>query len=198
VYLDAFVEIYHETMRRVGAAPGYFFPLAYFHKLFDSLGERSHLFVCLHEGKVLCGGVFVECGGILQYHLGGTSNDALKFAPMKLLHDDVRVWANGRDLRFYHLGGGATMQPDDSLLHFKLGFSGVTHDFTVWRWVLLGDVYRRLCAETSRWNKQNGLATANARFFPEYRAPTVHPVLAPPCLLTTVETVPGAGASLRS
>jgi hypothetical protein len=175
VYLETFVEIYHETMRRVGAAPSYFFPLAYFRKLSDALGERMHLLVCLQEGNVVCGGVFVECCGILQYHLGGTWNAALKFAPTKLLLDDTRMWASRRDLKVYHLGGGATMQPDDPLLHFKLGFSKRTHDFIVWRWVLRADVYRLLCAERSRWIEQNGLAAANAGFFPEYRTPTVIP-----------------------
>jgi hypothetical protein len=184
LYLDAFVEIYYETMRRVGATPIYFFPRAYFRKLSDGLGERLHLFVCLHEGKVMCGGLLTECGGIFQYHLGGTSNAALKFAPMKLLHDVTRMWANDRKLQFYHLGGGATMRPDDSLLHFKLGFSGLTHEFKIWRWVVFADVYRRLCAEKSRWNEQNGLVVADADFFPDYRAPVAHPVLQPPCLVT--------------
>jgi hypothetical protein len=183
LHMDAFVEVYYETMRRVGATPIYFFPRAYFRRLADGLGERLHLFVCLHEGQVICGGLFTECRGILQYHLGGTSNAALKFAPMKLLHEVTRMWANERNLQFYHLGGGATMQPDDSLLHFKLGFSRLTHEFKVWRWVVLADVYRRLCVEKSRWNEQNNLAVADAGFFPEYRAPAVHPVLQQPSLV---------------
>ena len=173
LYLESFVEIYHETMRRVEAAPGYFFPLAYFRRLFDTLGERVHLFVCLQEEEVVCGGIFIQCGAILQYHLGGTRNAALKLAPMKLLLDDIRLWANGTDLEFYHLGGGATIQPNDSLLHFKLGFSGRTHKFSVWRWVLLEDAYRRLCKEKSSWNQRNGLDPTSSGFFPEYRTPTV-------------------------
>lgn len=171
LYLDIFVDIYHETMRRVGAASDYYFPLAYFRKLSQGLGERFHLFVCLHEGKVVSGGVFIECCGILQYHVGGTLNAALKLAPMKLVIDEARRWANSADLKVFHLGGGFTRQPDDPLLYFKLGFSERTHDFTVWRWVLLADVYRCLCAERSRWNKENGVAVENTDFFPGYRTP---------------------------
>jgi Acetyltransferase (GNAT) domain len=182
LYLDTFVDIHHETMRRVGAMPGYFLPAEYFHKLSEGLGERFHLVVCLHEGKVLCGAIFVECCGILQFHLGGTANAALKLAPAKLLLDDTRVWANDRNLKVLHLGGGATLQPDDPLFHFKLGFSNHTHDFTVWRWVLLDNVYRQLCAEKSCWNEQNGLAVAHAGFFPEYRASTVQVVRQQPGL----------------
>ncbi len=183
LYLDIFVEMYYETMRRVGAAPGYFFTLDYFRKLFTALGERFHLFVCLRKGEVMCGGIFIECGGILQYHLGGTMNTALEFAPTKMLFDDIRIWANARDLKFFHLGGGATLSPDDSLLHFKLGFSGRTHDFAVWRWVLLPDVYGRLCTERSRWNEENGIASTST-FFPEYRAPAIPHVLPPPYLVS--------------
>jgi hypothetical protein len=164
-YLDDFIRIYHETMERVGATQDYFFSRDYFVELLTNLDTEAHLFVCLHEGKAVCGGLFVECSGIVQYHLGGTLNDALKLAPMKLLVDEVRLTATARGCRVLHLGGGTSDRPDDDLLHFKRGFSRRFHDFVVWQWVLMPDAYRQLCAASSQAD--------NSDFFPAYRCTAV-------------------------
>lgn len=172
-YLTAFADIYRETMLRVGATPGYFFTEDYFLRLSADLEEKFHLFVCLMNGKPVCAGVFIECLDILQYHLGGTLSSALVHGPMKLLFDQVRIWANGRNLKFFHLGGGATTDQNDPLLYFKLGFSKTTHDFNAWCWVLNEGVYQQLCDEASRFNHVNSLVPAKPAYFPEYRTPAV-------------------------
>jgi hypothetical protein len=172
-YLDEFVNIYHETMQRVDARPEFYFPASYFKRLLANFEERTRLFVCLQEGRVVCGGLFLESCGILQHHLGGTRNDSLKAAPMKLLIDDVRLWATQQKYRRLHLGGGVASNPQDLLLHFKLGFSDQVHDFAVWNWIVMPYAYRRLCAEKALWNHGHGLQAANTEFFPEYRSPTI-------------------------
>src|SRR5262249_16907721 len=100
--------------------------------------------------------------------------------PMKLMIDEVRLWATGQGLGVFHLGGGATRRPDDSLLHFKMGFSDRTHEFAVWRWVLFPDVYQRLCEEKSQWNERHKLRSGSTNDFPEYRCRTVPCVSAAP------------------
>jgi hypothetical protein len=200
IYLDDFLAIYYETMRRVGAQQAYFFPRDYFTRMMAALGEQLSLFICLQDGRPIGAGLFIECNGILQYHLGGTSTSALKLAPMKLLVDHTRQWATAKGLRVYHLGGGATLRPDDPLLHFKTGFSDRTHDFAVWRWLVLPDTYRRLCEEKARWNTGHGLEITNGNFFPPYRAPTgpaalPAPWLADPARLGNADPAPQGGAS---
>src|SRR4029079_15006568 len=96
-----------------------------------------------------------ETNGIVQYHLSGTSDDAMTIAPMKLLFDEVRHWARQRDCRVIHMGGGTPQRMDDPLLHFKLGFSRRTHDFSIWRWVVFPDMYERFSTEKARWNAGN-------------------------------------------
>ncbi len=172
LHLDAFIDVYYETMRRVDAPASYFFTRAYFYKLAATLGERFHLFVCLHDGKVVSGGIFIECRGIVQYHLGGTLDSALELAPMKLVMDEVRLWGTDKGFGFLHLGGGATTRANDPLMYFKLGFSKQTHDFSVWRWVLNAGTYESLCADVSSWNEKNQRAVTSKGFFPQYRAPT--------------------------
>lgn len=171
--LDDFIRIYHETMRRVGALESFFFPPEYFEQLQQALGDRLHCFVCRFEGQVICGGLFVDCHGIVQYHLGATRDDALKLAPMKLLMDEVRVWATARGDRVLHLGGGATPHPEDSLLYFKKGFSDRLHDFSVWRWIVVPDAYQQLCRQKSQWNERHNVRAGVPHYFPAYRCPVV-------------------------
>ena len=194
--LDEFVDIYYETMRRVRAAPQYFFPHSYFHKMATALGKHFHLLCVLKDERIVSAGIFIEGGGVLQYHLGGTRDAALPLAPMKTLVDDVRHWAVRRGLRVFHLGGGVTPRQDDLLLHFKLGFSNRTHDFRVWRWIVFPDVYRSFCAEKSNWNHRHGAEVTTRVYFPEYRSPTRHDPTAQP-QHTNSDTTHQRGASRR-
>ena len=179
-YFEDFLRIYEETMQRVGALQRFFFSRAYFDRLRSALGSRLNLFVCLADGKPVCAGLLVACHGILQYHLGGTLNEALKLAPMKLFVDEVRLWAIERGMQTFHLGGGATADPDDTLLHFKKGFSDQMHEFAVWRSVVFPDVYQRLCTANAQRNERHQLQPVGVHFFPEYRSPTVSRVLTAP------------------
>ena len=171
-HLDDFVHIYYETMRRVGAAGHFFFPRSYFEDLVADGAPHVHLFVCRLGGRAVSAGLFLECDGIVQYHLGGTLDEYLACAPSKLLMDTARLWAHARGRRVLHLGGGATARPDDPLLHFKIGFSHRTHDFLTWRWVLDPGAHARLLDLSGRWNEQRGLRPTLADYFPGYRAPT--------------------------
>jgi hypothetical protein len=177
---DDFIRIYHETMHRVEAADRYFFPVSYFTKLAEALGSRMKLFLCLHEGRPVSGGLFVACHGMLQYHLGGTLNEAIPLAPMKLLLDEARLWGSAQGLRVFHLGGGTTAAPDDPLLHFKQGFSDRRHEFATWRWVVSSEQDALLRQESVRRLASQGLQPALAHYFPGYRCPGV-PCPSEPC-----------------
>jgi hypothetical protein len=172
-YLDAFVQIYHETMRRVGAGSHLFFPRSYFHELVMGSAPHVHLFVCVLADRVVCAGLILECDDVVQFHLSGTRDEYLALAPSKLLLDSVRQWAQARGRRVLHLGGGTTPRAEDTLLHFKTGFSDWTLDFLTWRWVVAPTVYARLVALRARWNADQGLRWSSADYFPQYRAPTV-------------------------
>jgi hypothetical protein len=169
-YLDDFVALYYETMSRVSAADTYFFERSYFEELTSVLAAQMHLFVGLLEGTVICGGLFGLCNGIVQYHLGGTRDEFLDLSPLKLLLDEVRLWATACQAHVFHLGGGVG-GGEDSLFHFKAGFSDRTHAFALWFWVVLPEVYDRLCKEKTRWSERYGLDPHTSQYFPNYRCP---------------------------
>ena len=176
--MDEFVRIYHETMRRVDADPYYLFDRTYFVHLADLLAPALHLFTCRLDDEIIGGGLFFACRGLVQYHLGGTRTEYLGLAPMKLLFDSVREWAVERGMSVFHLGGGVGGR-EDSLFHFKAGFSSRRHPFATWRWIIDPERYQELTDRKASWNTRHGVTCASSEFFPAYRCPTV-PVDPPP------------------
>ena len=164
-YLPEFLELYYETMDRVHANGYYYFPKENFEFLINKLGAKMHLFICLLEGKVICGGLYAECNGILQAYLGGMYSEYRNIAPRKLEKDTVRIWATENNKKIFHLGGGLGGKKD-SLYEFKSGFSKNRHDFTLWKWITNKEMYDELTL------KRKADMTADAmddKFFPAYR-----------------------------
>jgi carbamoyl-phosphate synthase large subunit len=169
-YLQEFVEVYLETMRRAGAQSSYFFDRSYFEMLTRELGEVSHLFVVLKDGDVAAATICTNCAGIVQDHLGGTRDAFLKFSPDRLVVDTERSWAKESGARVFHLGGGVNAQ-QDSVFQYKAGFSHRRHIFRTWRCTIEPNVYQELCAKTGRNARTDGASGGAAQFFPTYRSP---------------------------
>jgi hypothetical protein len=168
-YIDIFVELYEQTMDRVGATQSYYFGRDYFVQLSQALKHQMHLCVVELNDEIICGGIFTEVCGIVQYHLGGTKSAFLKQAPSKLMFDYVRIWAKERGNEFLHLGGGVG-GAKDSLYHFKAGFSKQRHSFSTIRLVVNQKNYDDLVKVRA---KELGISVAellNSDFFPAYRA----------------------------
>jgi hypothetical protein len=161
-HLEQFASIYRATMDRVHAAPNYYFDVRHFEELRAALGpERLHLFMVLDDEQALAGALFTEVSGIVQFHLGGTRSDSLRLHPHKLLYLSVARWAKGRGNRVLHLGGGVAGF-EDSLYHFKAGFSHVRRPFYTWRRVLDSQLWSSIASDPA------SVAEASS-FFPTYR-----------------------------
>ena len=157
---DVFVSIYEETMHRVKAQKSYFFPRAYYDHLFKMDGVETHLFGCFQGEELVCAGLFTVCNGIVEYHLSGTRESALRLDLSRLMLDTVRLWAVERGAHIFHLGGGLGGQRD-SLFEFKAGFSKREHDFKLWKWVVDIQAYNELCHSSK--------CSVDSAFFPAYR-----------------------------
>ena len=165
--LDAFMRVYTDTMDRVGASAFYYFPREYFVELKEVLGEQLSLCAVRDgQGNVVAAGMFTECDGIVQFHLSGTSSEALKLQPSKLMLDEVRRWAKARGNRWMHLGGGNGASEDNPLFRFKAGFSHLRQPFYTWQLIFSPDAYQAL------ENRHDELAKKprSPEFFPSYRA----------------------------
>ena len=158
------MEIYDETMSRVQALRSYYFSREYFLGLREAVGSaRLHLFVVRAGADVLAAALFTETAGIVQYHLGGTRTRALRLDPHTLLYHVVCEWAKERGNRVLHLGGGLGGR-EDSLFHFKAGFSQIRLPFHTWRQITDPEGYREYLSAL-------GIAGTDGDYFPAYRQP---------------------------
>jgi hypothetical protein len=144
-YMDDFKRLYRATMQNRSADDYYYFDDDYFAALQRALGERLHLAVAEQDGVVAAAGMFVVTDGIAEMHL--TGHDAAHAAdqPMKLVFDTVSTWGRQQGLRALHLGGGRG-GTDDSLLHFKAGFSPWRLPYHTVRVVVDEEAYAALVA----------------------------------------------------
>jgi lipid II:glycine glycyltransferase (peptidoglycan interpeptide bridge formation enzyme) len=95
--LKDFLQLYHGTMERNRASPRYFFSADYLRQLRSTL--RGHLYLSLVRlgEQVAAAMLVVEYRGVVQAHLAGTDPAFRAVSPLKLLFDEVRLWARKRN-----------------------------------------------------------------------------------------------------
>jgi hypothetical protein len=167
-YIPIFMDIYRDTMDRLNAKQSYYFDRVYYESLVNLL---PHVFICLieNESQPICGGIFTECGGIVQYHLGGTKTEFLPLSPSNLMFDEVRLWATARGNTVFHLGGGLGSQKD-SLFDFKASFSKQRHHFCTLRLITNSEYYQNLVNARAIQINVKTEQLLDTSFFPAYRA----------------------------
>jgi Acetyltransferase (GNAT) domain len=170
-YIGDFIEIYQETMNRVGAVSSYYFDYDYFCHL-SQIGDRLHLCIVEWEEQIACAGFFTECCGIVQFHLSGTRDKFLKQAPSKLMLDYVRYWAKERGNKVFHLGGGVG-STKDSLFEFKSGFSKQSQPFVTIRFITNEEQYNYLVELRAKALNTQFEEVLKSDFFPAYRSPSI-------------------------
>ena len=168
--LPTFARLYHETMARVGASDYYYFSEDDFRRLGDALNGKLHLLVTHRDDVVAAAGLFMEFGGVVDWHLVGSNESFRELSPSKVLVEDAISWARDRGNRTFHMGGGHGGL-EDSLFWFKSRFSPRRHVFQTGRWVLDRPTYDELVA--ARRAAVSGRGRLNPTFFPAYRAPVV-------------------------
>jgi hypothetical protein len=142
-HFDTFKRLYWSTMDRVGADAYYRFDEAYFDGLLDALGPNIHLAYASFHGEIAAACLFVATCGVVEMHLTGHDERFSDDQPMKLLFDHVRRWSIDQGHEILHLGGGRG-GCDDSLLHFKAGFSPVRQPYRTIRSILNAEANRAL------------------------------------------------------
>jgi hypothetical protein len=169
-YVDVFSSIYQETMDRVQAAKSFYFGHEYFHQLAEQLGEYLHLCIVEFDHQITAAGLFTECCGIVQYHLGGTKSQFLKQSPNILINDCARFWAKERGNEIVHIGGGVG-GAKDKLYHFKIGFSPKTSLVPTLRLISSKTDYDQLVELRAKALQVSPEQLLKTGFFPAYRVP---------------------------
>jgi hypothetical protein len=139
-----FPEMYKRNMDQIGATPDYYFSDGYFDSLFSFEGAENWL--AYSGSKAIAGAVMLvsNAAGVAEYFLGAKAphSDEQK-AMIGLLHLAADHYKSA-SFRYLYLGGGRTVDSDDSLLFFKKGFSSSTGQYQVGSRVFDPENYARL------------------------------------------------------
>ena len=162
---DEFLEVYAQSMQRLGASEVWSLSREYFCDLRETLGDAIRLCVVEWNGELAAAALLTEVDGIVEYNLAGTADRHVSASPSKLVVDFARWWARDRGDRILHLAG--SLRRGDPLSHFKLGFSHVVHPVYSWRLVTDPFIYEELVCRSASTAAPGRAADG---FFPAYRA----------------------------
>lgn len=158
----AYIVLYYKNMERVKAKKFYFFEEKYFFDLLNSKDFNTRILLAIDKesNTIIAGAMFITTNQIVQYHLSGTDGDKLNHYPIKLLIDEMRIIATQEHSAFFNLGGGVGNM-EDSLFHFKSGYSKDFKDFNLWKVIINQEIYDQLTLEKRIETESN--------YFPLYR-----------------------------
>ena len=165
-HLQAFINLYHENMRRVEADDSYFFSNEYYRQILSSEDYESELSLCIHNEtqEIIGAAIFIKTGDIVQYHLSGLSEAHFDLNPIKLIIDEMRIKSTEAGYKYFNLGGGKGSR-EDSLFRFKSGFAKNFKDFKTWKYIVDEEAYKIL--STDKLGADVDIDTID--FFPAYR-----------------------------
>jgi hypothetical protein len=168
--LDDFISMYNETMDHSTASEYYYFPKEYYLKCKDLIQDSIKLFFAEKEGVIISASMFFLTNGIIQYHLSGTPRKYLMYGGAKVIIDELRIFGKKNGFSWLHLGGGVGSK-EDSLFHFKAGFSKARFPFEVVNMIINPEIYAELVAKRIAWATTNGCLSLSNDYFPKYRGP---------------------------
>lgn len=137
--INSFIDIYYQSLKRINSDDYLYFNKAYFEELL--LTTQSVCFNAFIEGKRIASIIAFYNDTYIHGHLGGALTEYLSFSPYSLLYSEMIQFGQKKGCKILHVGGGATNQPNDSLLKFKMNFSKTTADFFIGGRILNQHVY---------------------------------------------------------
>ncbi len=168
--LETFKRLYYETMRRNGAHERWYFPADYFANCLAELGEdRVSFFFAEVGGEVAAAHMLLHGFAIAYYHFGGSDETFSDYRPSSLLIYEAALWASRQGYRQYHLGGGVSSAPDDSLFRFKAGFSEARAMLYTYGRVIDETTYRELSRCKRAFELRQLGCESDSAYFPLYR-----------------------------
>jgi hypothetical protein len=171
-FLEPFLGVYYETMKRDHAREYYFFPLEKLQHLYDSLqpqGELQCVLVFLKECVISAQLLLLSADTVYSF-LSGTDAAYFKLRPAELLKHRIIAWGHDKGYTSFVVGGG--LKANDGLFQFKRKFEPLgLVDFRVRRVVWNRPQYDVLTVARERWELEQGRTwRPEPDFFPGYRA----------------------------
>jgi hypothetical protein len=162
--LSWFVPLYLETQEFLNAGNDTRFELDYFKSLTKSFGSRAWMGIVKLLNKVMAAALVLEGTTYIHSHLMGYKRQVKTSGLTNLLYYGIAVEGALREKTILHMGGGLTVDKNDSLFRFKTSLS--SEKSTFWIGTHCHDQHRY--DELGRlWEEKYGLRPKN--YFQFYR-----------------------------
>jgi hypothetical protein len=142
--IDTFIQMYNELMGRLIADNLYYFSREYFYSFLNNPCFKAKLFLVKKDNETAGGALLTFTNNIIQVHL---SCDNIKYrtkSPVKMIIDHARLLGCDLNMKLLHMGGGRHGSSDDSLFHWKAGFSNLRFVFSGWQLIVDESKYNYL------------------------------------------------------
>ncbi|MEN3045235.1 MAG: hypothetical protein ABDH37_08520 [Candidatus Hydrothermales bacterium] len=159
-FYELFYDKYIETMRNKMAEKRHFFPKSFFEKIKNINGVEFWLL--FKDGLFITGDIFLKKYPYSSYFLGSGFSSKLKGLNHFLIYSFMKDVFR-KNFRFLMLGGG--VGKDDSLFHFKLGFSRRIKNYFISKKIYFEKIYNELVEEFIKFKK----IKEKPLLFPQYR-----------------------------
>lgn len=167
--LKEFTKVYLDRMSQLNTTKMYFFPFKFFENTLEKLKRDASLFIAKLNNKIIAGSLVIYRYGLVHYHFSGVNREFRNLDPTNLLIYRVIIWAKLRGLKTLHLGGGHSLNKDDSLFHFKAGFSKTFSTFYTANKIHNLKNYEEICNLKNMYDNKRGLKIDKTGYFPAYR-----------------------------
>lgn len=168
--LALFNEMYQETMRRRQAAQRWLVPDNFFEITVRHLGaKRITLLFAGVAGAPESACLLMHDFNTAYYHFAATFAQHPDLGVNNLMVFDAALRMKAAGYARFHLGGGVTAKPDDSLFLFKAGFSSRRAPLYTYFCVRDAMAYAELCSRKRTYEVTVDGVESTSDFLPLYR-----------------------------
>jgi serine/alanine adding enzyme len=166
-----FRRLYGGTMKRLDAAPPYFFSDQYYKELLECLGPNLLIAeVRDAQGVPASSALLMRHEHLLHYHLSGSNPDDARMGSNNLMIWTATQFTAEQGLSQFHLGGGLDRR--DGLFHFKHTFGGRELGYDVSGLIIDHEHYQTLTEGRAQECGIRADELLRSNYFPPYRGGT--------------------------
>lgn len=126
-----FNNIYINTMDNVNASNYYYFNNQYFKNYKNLLKNNQKLFAAFYNEINICSLLLMIYGDYCHYHLSARIKQYSNLGANNLILDSAIKYGKLNNCKYFHFGGGSSIDGSDSLFKFKSDFSKKTKEFYI-------------------------------------------------------------------
>lgn len=151
--LNQFIQMYYSTMKNVSADKFYYFSEEIITELFSNLNGSIFLAKIEKDSITYASALFFVSGEIATYYLSARNISQGRIPATNYLLTCTAKYLHNKGYKTFNLGGGTSLDIEDSLLKFKLNFSKETMSFCIGKRIHDLEAYNEI---VQNWITHNG------------------------------------------